>query len=107
MFVACEQVGMIAGQSRRRQYKVIDTDFEEVIAIQKVVHKDGSPNEEMAVIEVYERRNLPVAPNLWKAVVYLAGYVDETVVEVVAWNRIVNPHWHKYADVIDKYMMLA
>lgn len=40
------------------QYRIIDSDFEEVVV-------------EVAVIHTYEKRNLPVAPNLMKAILYI------------------------------------
>ena len=59
-----------ATKEHRYQYKIIDSDFEEVVVVVGV----GVVVEvavAVAVIEVYEKRNLNVAANLIKAILYL------------------------------------
>ena len=82
----------------RYQYKITDSDFEEVVV---------SENSWVAVIEVYEKRNLPVAPNLIAAILYLNKlYPHISIQEFIEDNRKYNPKFAQYEEDLSKYLSL-
>ena len=62
-----------------------------------------------AVIETYEKRNLNVPANLaigfkWFSEV---SYTGISIQEIIDYNKEHNPLYGKYADDVEKYLMLA
>ena len=81
-----------ATKEHRYQYKIIDSDFEEVA---------------VAVIEVYEKRNLNVAANLLKFILYLHKQNPHcTIQEIIEANRKDNPKFAQYEEDLNKYLVL-
>ncbi len=61
----------------------------------------------VGVIEAYEKRNLPVAPNLIAAILYInKKYPDYSIQEFIEYNRKYNPKFAQYEEAIQKYMVL-
>jgi hypothetical protein len=94
MFIRWNRVG------KNRDRHFIDTDFEETV-------EDGSLNSVWPIIvQLYERRNLPVAPNLLKAMMW---WKDEchfrTLQSIINANKRYK-HWEKYKEEIEKYLLL-
>ena len=76
----------------RWQYKIIDSDFEEVEVGVSVWFGVG-----VSVIETYEKRNLRVAPNLIAAIFYFhKQYPDYSIQEIIEANRKYNPKFSLY-----------
>jgi hypothetical protein len=95
---------LISCKRHRYVEHIVDTDFE----INEPVHdKEGGWE---AIIRVYERKNLNVASNLLRAIMYYCMGVGQPIVNV--FNNIkndknnTNPNFHKYVDDIEKYLML-
>ena len=87
-----------ATKEYRWQYKITDSDFEEVVV---------SENSWVAVIEVYEKRNLPVAPNLIAAILYLnKQHPYVSIQEFIEYNRKYNPKFAQYEEDLSKYLSL-
>ena len=86
------------------QYKITDSDFEEfVVEVRvEVVVEVG-----IAVIDVYEKRNLNVAANLLAAILYLHKlYPHYPIQEIIEANRKDNPKFAQYEEAIQKYLPL-
>ena len=91
-----------AAKEHRYQYKIIDSDFEEV-----VVGDWLGLGVVVAVIEAYEKRNLNVAANLIKVILYLhKQYPHILIQEIIEHNRKYNPKFPKYEEDLNKYMVL-
>ena len=90
------------------QYIIIDSDFEQVsIKSEHCPHIAGSLFGEV-VIDIYEERMLPVAPNLALALSYygcLYKGASRTDVVIQA-NKLYNPKFKKYEQEIGKYLVL-
>ncbi len=92
-----------ATKEYRHQYKLIDSDFEEVVVV--VGDAFGVA---VAVIEAYEKRNLNVAANLMKTILYLhKQYPDYTIQEIIEDNRKYNPKFAQYEEDLNKYLCLV
>lgn len=85
--------------------EIIDTDFTEEVAQQ---FHNGITEVIKSVIEVYERRNLPVAPNIFKAIVYLSKNSNNFPIDAIIRHNTpyLNPRYVKYADEVEKYILL-
>lgn len=95
MFVRSDYKGFDNG---RYKYLIVDTDFEDEADV------DGSLAE-MAVIEVYEKRSLPVAKALIKAMVQASTYYNFPMTKIIEQNNS-NPKFAKYKEEIEKYLLL-
>ena len=84
----------------RWQFKIIDSDFEEVVVVVEV-------GVGVSIIEVYEKRNLNVAANLIKFILYLhKKYPHYSIQHFIEDNRKYNPKFAQYEGDIEKYMVL-
>ncbi len=88
-----------AAKEWRWQIKIIDSDFEEVAVVVEV-------GVGVAVIDVYEKRNLNVAANLMLAILYISKNYGSPVQQIIEWNKQYNPKFAKYEKDIEKYMVL-
>ncbi len=60
-----------------------------------------------AVIEVYEKRNLNVAANLIRTILYLhKQYPDYSIQEIIEENRKYDPKFSLYEEDLNKYLCL-
>ncbi len=85
------------------QYKITDSDFEEV-GVGVVV---GVWLGVAAVIEAYEKRNLNVAANLMKTILYLhKRHPVYSIQKFIEDNRKYNPKFAQYQADIEKYLCL-
>ena len=91
------------------QYKIIDSDFEDVgVAVAVEVGVGiwvwvGVA----AVIEEYEKRNLPVAANLITAILYThKRHPVYSIQEIIEENRKYNPKFAQYEEDLNKYLCL-
>ena len=97
-----------AAKEYRRQYKIIDSDFEEVVDVVGVEVWFGVWVEvAVAVIEVYEKRNLNVAANLIKTILYLHKlFPYYSIQQIIEWNKQHNPKFTQYEEDLNKYLCL-
>ena len=96
----------VAAKEYRWQYKITDSDFEEV---EVAVAAGSGVGVEIgvAVIDIYEKRNLNVAANLVLAILYLhKKYPHISIQEIIEDNRKYNPKFPKYEEDFNKYMVL-
>ena len=100
-----------ATKEHRYQLKIIDSDFEEVVVgdwlglgVGVVV---GVWLGVAAVIEAYEKRNLNVAPNLLKFILYIHKQNPYySIQEIIEANRKDNPKFAQYEEDLNKYLVL-
>jgi len=86
------------------QYKIIDSDFEEVVVGVGVV---VGVEVWIAVIEVYKKRNLNVAANLMKTILYLNKlFPYYSIQQIIEDNRKYNPKFAQYEEDLNKYLCL-
>jgi hypothetical protein len=86
------------------QYKIIDDDFEtiDITGLDSIIsHVLGS-----AVIDTYEKRNLPVATNLIKAILWDHKNHGYNMKDTQYWNKTYNPKFAKYEKELEKYLLL-
>jgi hypothetical protein len=83
------------------QYKIVDSDFEEEgVGFARVIVVG------VAIIDTYEKQNLPVAKNLMLAILYYSKKYGYSVGEVIRWDKQYNPKFAKYEEELNKYMVL-
>jgi len=58
-----------------------------------------------ALIEVYEKRKIPVAPNLAKFLINASKDRNWKIKDIVEWYSYF-PSFHKYKDDLNKYLIL-
>jgi hypothetical protein len=78
------------------EYKIIDSDFIEYC----------SPPLLIPIIDIYERRNLPVVPNLIKFMMFNNGTNHRGVKHYIEWCKENSPKFAKYEKDIEKYLIL-
>jgi hypothetical protein len=94
------------------QYKIIDSEFEEVVVgvvvwVEVAVGVAVAVGVEVAIIDAYEKRNLNVAANLMKAILYHhKKYPHISVPQIIEWNKKYNPKFAKYETDLQKYLCL-
>jgi|SRR5271165_6127027 len=100
MFRSFQKIHRFVGKVK---YHLVDDRFEEV---GEELSVSGIPqvNALYIVIKIYERRNLPVLHNLALAIKWLSSYAS--IHDIVSDNIKHNPLYTKYADDVEKYLML-
>lgn len=86
-------------------YRIVDDDFEEIIT-HKVVSGELSYVADF-IIDLYEKRNLPVVPNLIRALILCANETKYSLEETVRASIMHVPKLGKYAKDIEKYTLLT
>lgn len=61
----------------------------------------------VAVIDTYESRSLNVAANLIRALRWWEEIGNLPIDDIIKWNKEHNPRYAKYADDVDKYLVLV
>lgn len=83
---------------------VADTDFLE----ETPVHlKQTNYAFEEGVIQTYRKRNLPVVPNLYLAIVYAAKVYGRPRSVILQDLKRYSPYYLTYADELQKYLLLG
>lgn len=77
-------------------YTIIDDDFTDVIS--GCIYVD-------VIIEVYEKRNLPVIPNLIRAILYDKRNMSD-ITKLIDASKQLSVKYNKYEVSIDKYLLL-
>jgi hypothetical protein len=87
------------------QFKLVDSNFEEL-----GTEIDSSTNIEVgvcvAVIDTYEKRNLPVVNNLIAAIIFVSKRWGLPINRTIENNKIQNPKFAKYEEELNKYLSL-
>ncbi|SRR5258708_11488121 len=92
----------------RWEYKIIDSEFEEIEARVAGREVDVVISSAYAVaIDIYERRGLNVATNLVRAFIWQSKKYGWSISDMVKWNKHHNPKFAKYEEQISKYLILA
>lgn len=99
MFLSYEPIRYISfdviTKEHSYEYKIIDSDFECVVVGSAVI---------LGVIDEYEKRNLPVVPNLIKAMAFISKKYGYSLSEAMISNKF---YYKKYQEEIDKYSLLC
>ena len=85
----------------RWRYRIVDDEFEEVavaVTCDAVVA--------VAVIDIYSKRGLPVAPNLFIALQWYGSKYNISIGQVIFWQKKYNPKFKQYEQEIEKYLAL-
>ena len=111
MFLSYEYIKYLGYDTKTKQhsyqYKIIDSDFEEVaVGVGVGVGVEVGCWVAVAVIDTYEKRNLNVAANLMLAMLYISKKWGYSVQEFIDYNKQYNPKFAKYEEDIEKYMVL-
>jgi hypothetical protein len=90
------------------EYKIVDSDWG-AVAVGVEVGVGGGVGVAVAVgvVEEYEKKNLPVAKNLFLCMKYYATKYGYTLSQVISWNKQYNPHYSKYEEEINKYLLFT
>jgi hypothetical protein len=85
------------------RYKIVDSEFKEVAIVGAPVRAGAWLEIGLtgAVIDIYSKRGLPVAPNLFIALQWY-GYSLE---QLIAWQKQHNPKFKPYEQEIEKYLV--
>jgi hypothetical protein len=98
MFVSFEFIENEKNKPYRFGFKVVDTEFEEYIL---------SPSIWLSVIDIYEKRNLPVAPNLIRCLIYFCETRNQhDIHDMFKWCKKRHPQFAKYKKELEKYLTL-
>ena len=86
-------------------YRIVDTDFDHkhIIATHDI---EFEVEPECAVIQLYEKLNLPVVPNLIRCMMFTATRIRTKLKHVIEYNSHYNPYWKKYGFDVEKYLTL-
>jgi hypothetical protein len=79
------------------EYKIVDDDW---------VGAGVWVGVAVAVIQEYGKRDLPVAPNLFRAFQWYSKKYCYSIEQVIAWNKQYNPKFKQYEEDIEKYLVL-
>ena len=85
--------------------RIIDDDFIEPMPPR--IARSTAANLGYAVIRVYTDKNLPVLPNLMRALLYRNSICAFGLHNIVERNKTLNPLYGQYADEIDKLLVLV
>ncbi|SRR5258708_10305009 len=85
------------------QYSIIDSDFKESRFIST---SDDNFNGWGELIKSYEKRDLPVASNLMKALLWYGKKHNFNIKELISWNKQYNQKFQQYEEEINKYLIL-
>lgn len=103
MFISYKQIGL-------DRYKIIDSDFEEIVNARRIIGHTIYHWVEDAVIDLYEQKGLPVAPNLIKAMIYRSTsnprIWQSRVEQILAYGVNRNPKFVKYKSELERYMLI-
>jgi hypothetical protein len=113
MLISCDYIKYLgydkATDKYRYQYKIVDTEFEEVgVGVGVAVEFEAAVEVgvEVGVIETYRKRNLPVVPNLIRAWQYHTNKYGYSMQQIVSRSKQYNPYFAEYEDEINKYLLL-
>lgn len=86
-------------------YKIIDDGFDEKIKLNWIEGIIGA-QPVLAVIEMYGRKGLPIAPNIPRVIMIESEMYRISIKEIVVRNRRYNPRWSEFEKEFEKYMVL-
>jgi hypothetical protein len=83
----------------RYEYKIVDDDW---VGVGVGVWVASG----VAVIQEYGKRDLPVAPNLFRAFQWFSKKYGISIEQIIAWNKQYNPKFKQYEQDIERYLVL-
>lgn len=84
---------------------IIDTDFTEIFESSALFLEEGLGT---AIVEIYEKRKLPVAKNLFLALTYAEKNIKlATMEKLINWNKNHNPKFSKYEKDFNMYILFS
>ena len=87
----------------RWRYSILDDEFEEVGV---GVGPYGEVGIEVAVIDTYSNRGLPVVPNLIRALQWYNSKSGYSIAQLIAWQKQYNSKFAQYEQEIERYLVL-
>src|SRR5258708_29633579 len=84
-------------------YKIIDSEFEEIVRVPGQVADVGILE---AIIDTYEKRNLPITSNLIKAILHVSKMHGYDIGWTIRYYRQYFPKIANHIKDIDKYLIL-
>ncbi len=106
MFIRCSYVvPYVNGKTPDRYiFRFEDTNFEERVEI-----REGWFIADLCtiLIEVYERRGLPVSKNLFLAIQFIERELESALSMIIDQNKRNNPHYKKYERELKKYLLFS
>lgn len=90
----------------REKYRcqIIDLDFEDVIIVSVPFRTIAIST---SVIEVYFKRNLPIAPNLIRAMLWYRDKYNISLDDQYISNKNHSPYWKSVEQDIKKYLLFS
>lgn len=101
MFVDCHYTYQIHGEGKY-EYRIVDSDFEERVIGRAIAEDWILPQ----LIDVYERRNIPVMPELMRAIVYFGKHWPYYGMKQLIEKNSMHPKFEQYKNRLDKVMVL-
>jgi len=80
-------------------FKIIDDDFEEISICEVYI--------DIAIMDIYSKRNLPVVPNLIRAMLWFKNNYNISLDKQIDYNKKYNPRWHEVEQEIKKYLLFS
>lgn len=90
------------------EYEIIDSDFSVVewVSFEYEQNRDGRRGVGLTIIQEYEKRNLPVVPNLILGAKFLEKtYGDSIKGTLLFWDQYIS-EYQKYKKDLEKYLIL-
>ena len=88
------------------KYKISDDSFEKVVEVSAVLGDQTYYNIIEKVITLYESKNLPVATNLVRALLFFCKRNHLSLKYFISWNKGNTSNFAKYEKEIEKYLTL-
>jgi hypothetical protein len=109
MFIWCNYInGGFNYKNPQQKYRIGDSEFEtdEIgIGIGGGGWSDAVAGL-YAIISAYEKRNLPIAANIVRAIIYFNKKFNYSIPMIIKWNKQLNPKFIQYEKDIEKYLLL-
>jgi hypothetical protein len=93
------------GETHFSNWVIVDSDFKEIV-IHDPSHMPGSIQDIGPIIDIYEKRYLPVVPNIIRAIMCLNKDRGLGIDGIFNWNKEHNPKFAKYEKDIEKYLTI-
>ena len=109
MFKECINIKQSgAFRQYRYDYTIIDDNFQVITGWSGTTPAIGYIVAiHCSVIKIYKTSNLPIVPNLIRAMLWTKNIHYLSLDEQVRWNKKHNPNWHEVDQDIKKYLLFS